>query len=68
MSKEIELEIKIDKSGKVHVIPKGTEGTECLDIMKFLDKLNGAKNIQIDPTQDIKKNNMNIENIINKLN
>ena len=37
MAKEVELNIKIDKTGKVTVEPKGTSGKECLDLMKFLD-------------------------------
>jgi hypothetical protein len=41
MSKEIELNIVISKEGKVTVTPKGTLGNECLDILKFLDKIEG---------------------------
>ena len=41
MSKEVELHIKISESGKVTVTPKGTKGKECLEIMKFLDKIEG---------------------------
>ena len=39
MAKEVELNIHIDKNGKVVVEPKGTSGKECLDLMKFLDKI-----------------------------
>ena len=35
MSKEVELIIEIDKQGNVVVTPKGTQGKECLDLMKF---------------------------------
>lgn len=41
MSKEVELNITIDKDGKVVVTPKGTQGKECLELMKFLDKIPG---------------------------
>ena len=41
MAKEVELNIKIGKDGKVVVEPKGTSGKECLDLMKFLDKIPG---------------------------
>jgi hypothetical protein len=41
MSKEVELIIEIDKQGNVVVTPKGTQGKECLDLMKFLDKIDG---------------------------
>ena len=43
MAKEIELHIEIDKQGNVVVTPKGTQGKECLDILKFLDKLEGVE-------------------------
>ena len=42
MSKEVELIIEIDKQGNVVVTPKGTQGKECLDLMKFLDKIQGT--------------------------
>ena len=68
MAKEVELEIKIDKNGKINAVPKGTEGVECLDLMKFLDKLNGGKNIITEFNEDLRKNNKILENIDNKLN
>lgn len=68
MSKEVELEIRIDKSGKINVTPRGTFGSECLDLMKFLDKINGAKNIETTPNNDMKKTNSIVENVDNKLN
>lgn len=43
MPKEIELNIEIDERGNVKVTPKGTVGKECLDILKFLDKLEGVE-------------------------
>lgn len=42
MSKEVNLKISIDKNGKVIVTPENTEGAECLDLMKFLDKIPGV--------------------------
>lgn len=42
MSKEVSLKISIDKDGKVVVTPENTEGSECLDLMKFLDKIPGV--------------------------
>jgi hypothetical protein len=68
MAKEIELEIKIDKNGKINAVPKGTVGTECLDLLKFLDTLNGAKNIITEFNEDLRKINNSQENIKNKLN
>lgn len=55
MSKEVELNITIGKDGKITVEPKGTEGKECLDLMKFLDKIEGMKTIETVPNKDMGK-------------
>ena len=39
--KKVELIFEIDKSGKILVTPKGTQGKECLELMAFLDKIEG---------------------------
>ena len=54
MAKEVELNIKIGKDGKVSVEPKGTSGKECLDLMKFLDKIPGFVIKEITPNKDMK--------------
>ena len=56
MSKEVELEIKISATGKVEVVPKGTSGKECLDLMKFLDKIPGFTVKETTPNEDMKRN------------
>lgn len=56
MSKEVELEIKISATGKVEVVPKGTSGKECLDLMKFLDKIPGFTVKETTPNDDMKRN------------
>lgn len=56
MSKEVELEIKISVTGKVEVVPKGTSGKECLDLMKFLDKIPGFTVKETTPNEDMKRN------------
>ena len=56
MSKEVELEIKISKTGKVEVVPKGTSGKECLDLMKFLDKIPGFTVKETIHNEDMKRN------------
>lgn len=68
MAKEVELEIRIDKDGRINVTPRGTYGSECLDLMKFFDKINGAKNITTEHNDDMKKSKTVVENIDNKLN
>lgn len=62
MSKEVELSITIGKDGKITVEPKGTEGKECLDLMKFLEKIEGLKVIETVPNKDMQKDNKIFDN------
>jgi len=39
--KEVELDIEIGTDGKIYVKPNGTQGPECLDLMRFLDYIDG---------------------------
>lgn len=67
MAKEVELNIKISKDGKVLVEPKGTSGAECLDLMKFLDKIPGFVVKETTPNRDMNeqiKENLTQENKI----
>lgn len=57
MAKEVQLNIKISKDGKITVVPKGTSGKECLDIMKFLDKIEGFEVKETTPNEDMKNQN-----------
>ena len=68
MSKEIELNIEISKNGKVTVTPKGTAGKECLEIMKFFDKIAGFEVSETKANEDMKKesNNLLIQEIKTK--
>ena len=69
MSKEIELNIEIDEKGNVKVTPKGTVGKECLDILKFLDKLEGVEIKETVANEDMnktKKSNLNIQGVKNE--
>jgi len=58
MSKEVELIIEIDKQGNVVVTPKGTQGKECLDLMKFLDKIDGIEVKETTANEDMEKKNV----------
>jgi hypothetical protein len=62
MAKEVELNIKIDKTGKVTVEPKGTSGKECLDLMKFLDKIPGFEVKEIKPNKDMQDEHKEVLN------
>jgi acylphosphatase len=55
MSKEVELKITIKKDGTVEVVPSGTVGKECLDLMKFLDKVPGLNVTSTKENDDMKK-------------
>ncbi len=66
MAKEVELDIKIGKDGKVTVEPKGTSGKECLDLMKFLDKIPGFSVKETTPNKDMRDEYKQIENQENK--
>jgi len=70
MSKEIELNIEIDEKGNVKVTPKGTVGKECLDILKFLDKLEGVEVKETVANEDMNKtkiSNLNVQGVKNQL-
>ena len=58
MSKEVELIIEIDKQGNIVVTPKGTQGKECLDLMKFLDKIDGIEVKETVANEDMEKKNI----------
>jgi hypothetical protein len=64
MSKEVELIIEIDKQGNVVVTPKGTQGKECLDLMKFLDKIDGIEVKETTANEDMEKKNIKPASIV----
>lgn len=53
MSKRVELIIEIDREGKIKVTPKGTVGTECLELMAFLDKIKDFNVLETIPNEDM---------------
>ena len=63
MPKEIELNIEIDERGNVKVTPKGTVGKECLDILKFLDKLEGVEVKETVANEDMNKTTLQKINV-----
>ena len=64
MSKEVELIIEIDKQGNVLVTPKGTQGKECLDLMKFLDKIQGIEVKETVANEDMEKKTIKPSSIV----
>jgi hypothetical protein len=61
MSKQVSLKIDISKDGTIHVEPEGTQGSECLELMTFIDKLEGFFTLETIKNEDykIKKVQMN---------
>jgi transcriptional regulator of aromatic amino acid metabolism len=55
MSKKVELIIEIDKNGKILVTPKNTVGKECMELMAFLDKIDGITVIETIPLTNSNK-------------
>ena len=41
MAKEVELKVRIDTGGRLHVEPEGTQGEECVELMEFLESIPG---------------------------
>lgn len=66
MSKKVELIVEIDSTGKITVTPKGTEGTECLELMAFLDKIDTLTVTETTPNEDMRKVNTNKVKNVNK--
>ena len=64
MSKEVELIIEIDKQGNVVVTTKGTQGKECLDLMKFLDKIQGIEVKETVANEDMEKKTIKPSSIV----
>lgn len=63
MSKQVELNIIINEDGDVIAEPGGTEGAECLDLMSFLDKIEGFKVIETIKNKDFKTKKVQINSV-----
>ncbi len=63
MPKEIELNIEMDEKGNVKVTPKGTVGKEGVDILKFLDKLEGVEVKETVANEDMNKTSLQKINV-----
>lgn len=50
MAKQVTLKIRIDKNGKLHAEPTGTEGDECLNLMEFIKRIPGISVLEMDRT------------------
>jgi nitrate reductase NapAB chaperone NapD len=46
MAKPVKLKVDVDKNGKILVTIEGTQGTECLTHMAFLDNIPGLNVVE----------------------
>jgi predicted homoserine dehydrogenase-like protein len=63
MSKQVQINVKIDQDGVIHAMPDGTEGTECVDLMGFLDKIEGFTTVETIKTKDFKTKKVQINSV-----
>lgn len=54
MSKKVQIIAVIDSKGKITLSPVGTEGSECIDLMEFTEKLDDFTTEEIIPNNDMK--------------
>ncbi len=64
MSKKVELIFEIDETGKIFVTPKGTQGRECIDLMSFLDKIDGLNVLETVANEDMKVTKATVKNSV----
>ena len=68
MSKKVELIIEIDSKGNILITPKGTVGSECIELMAFLDKIESFKVTTVDlPSNQSIPKDISIEKISQKI-
>jgi hypothetical protein len=60
MAKKVDLCIEIDEDAHIHVSPEGTEGTECLNLMAFLDTIEGFTTVETLRHKDCKTKKVQI--------
>lgn len=63
MAKKVNIEIEIDEQGKIHASPDGTEGTECLNLLAFLDKIPGLTVLETVKNDDFKTKKVQINSL-----
>ena len=69
MPKPIDLNIEIDENGNIKVSVNGTEGSECLDVLNFLDRIDSLiveETISNDDMQTKEVQTINKQNISQK--
>jgi hypothetical protein len=54
MAKPVQMIVEIDENGELHIEADGTSGTECVDLLKFLDFVNGLTVVESKKIDDTK--------------
>jgi hypothetical protein len=52
MAKQVQMIVEIDENGELHVEAEGTTGNECVDLLKFLDYIQGFEVVESRRTDD----------------
>jgi len=52
MAKPVQMIVEIDENGELRVEADGTSGNECVDLLKFLDFVNGLIVVESGRTDD----------------
>lgn len=55
MAKQVQMIVEIDENGELHVEADGTVGNECVDLLKFLEFIQGLEVVESGHTDDFKK-------------
>ena len=61
--KKVELNIIIDENGIIHVKPEGTEGSECINLMAFLDKIEGFTTVETIKNENYKTKKVQLNTV-----
>ncbi len=62
MAKPVQMIVEIDENGELRVEADGTSGTECVDLLKFLDFVNGLIVTESGKTDDFKNQKIHTTN------
>ena len=63
MSKQVEINLTIDEDGNIIAEPLGTEGEECLNLLAFLDKIEGFTVVETVKNKDFKTKKVQINSV-----
>lgn len=62
MAKNVSLKIDVTKDGKIVCESVGTQGTECMDLMAFIDRIPGFNVSEVHRKAEFKDKQVQIAN------